>query len=242
MQIEVLADANAVGIRAANLLCDAVASKPTAILGLPTGATPIPMYAELNARAETHAIDFSRAFGYAIDEFCDATRATPGTNSAFYRQHVRLGLRAMHCPNPAATEPDIHIRAYADAIRRSGGFDLCVLGIGTTGHVAFNEPGSTRDSRARIVELVPTSRQAHVATFGSLDAVPARGITLGIADLLDARAILVLATGAHKADIVRRAIEGPMTADIPASWLQAHPAVTWLLDDQAAASWSSRPG
>lgn len=241
MQIEVLADANAVGVRAADLLCDAVASKPTAILGLPTGATPMPMYAELNARAETHSIDFTRAFGYAIDEFCDATRTTPGTNSAFYREYVRFAPRAMHCPNPGAAEPDIHIRAYADAIRRSGGFDLCVLGIGATGHIAFNEPGATRDSRSRVVELTPPSRQAHVATFGSLDAVPRRGVTLGVADLLDARVILVLATGANKADIARQAIEGPMTADIPASWLQAHPAVTWLLDDQAAASLSSRP-
>ena len=109
-----------------------------------------------------------------------------------------------------------------------------MLGIGVNGHIAFNEPGSERDSRARVVTLTPESRAAHADAFGSLDRVPARGMTLGIADILAARRILVLATGAGKAAIVERILEGPMTAAVPASWLQPHADVTWLLDAAAA--------
>jgi glucosamine-6-phosphate deaminase len=234
MDIEVLGDKTVVGSRAADLVCNAVAANPRAILGLPTGATPIPMYDELNRRSESGSCDFAAASVYAIDEFCDSGRTTPGTNSAYYREHLRFKPRALHCPNPAAQEPDLHIRAFADAIHRAGGLDLCVLGIGTSGHIAFNEPGAARDSRARVVNLIEASRVAHGATFGTLDAVPARAMTLGIADLLAARSIIVLATGATKAAMVREAIEGTATADIPASWLQVHSDVRWLLDPAAA--------
>jgi glucosamine-6-phosphate deaminase len=108
------------------------------------------------------------------------------------------------------------------------------------GHIAFNEPGSARTSRARAIQLAGTSREAHAAAFGSIEAVPDRGITLGVADLLEARAILALASGTHKAKIVRDAIEGPQTADVPASWLQSHGDIRWLLDAEAAAE-LSRP-
>jgi glucosamine-6-phosphate deaminase len=235
MRIEVLADEAAVAARAADLLCEAVRAKPDALLGLPTGNTPIRAYDELARRVAAGIVDFSRASIYAIDEFAGATRTTPGTNSAFYREHVRLGQRVLHCPNPSAQDPEEHIRAFADAIRRAGGIDVCVLGIGTNGHIAFNEPGAAVDSRSRVVELTPASRQAHAATFGSLDAVPMRGMTLGVAELLASRRIIVLATGVRKAAIVRRAIEDPPTADVPASWLQSHADVLWLLDAAAAA-------
>ena len=235
MRIEILADEAAVAVRAADLVCDAVRAKLDALLALPTGNTPVLAYAELARRVAAGTADFSRASIYAIDEFAGSTRTTPGTNSVFYREHVRLGQRVLHCPNPSAQDPDEHIRAFADAIRRAGGIDLCMLGIGTNGHIAFNEPGSTHDSRADVVELTRASREAHAATFGSLDAVPARGMTLGVADLLEARSIVVLATGARKTAIVRRAIEGAPTADVPASWLQSHADVLWLIDTATAA-------
>ncbi|MEX0749225.1 MAG: 6-phosphogluconolactonase, partial [Dehalococcoidia bacterium] len=111
---------------------------------------------------------------------------------------------------------------------------------GTNGHVAFNEPGSTRDSHARTVDLAPASREVHAATFGSIDAVPDRGMTLGMSDLLAARAVLVLASGAHKAAIVRDAIEGPETEDVPASLLRSHADLTWVLDEAATSQLSRR--
>ena len=235
MRVEVLADSDEVARQAADIVCTTGRAKPAAVLGLPTGGTPIAMYAELARRVAAGECDLSSATGYAIDEFCDATTTTPGTNSAFYREHVRLGLRALRCPDPSAADPGAHIAGFAQEIRQAGGLDLCVLGIGMNGHIAFNEPGSDGDSPARVVELTQTSRQAHAATFGSLERVPARGMTLGVADLLAARSILVLATGAAKAAIVRAAIQGPQTAVAPASWLQGHGDVTWLLDREAAA-------
>jgi glucosamine-6-phosphate deaminase len=235
MRIEIVAVEEALAARAADVICDVVRAKPAALLGLPTGATPVRTYAELERRVAAGAADFSRASVYAIDEFAGATRTTPGTNSVFYRQHLNISQHALHCPNPSAHDADEHIRAFADAIRRADGLDLCVLGIGINGHIAFNEPGSSRDSRARVVDLSPASRAAHTVAFGSLDAVPERGMTLGVADLLEARSILVLASGSQKASIVQRAVEGPETAAVPASWLRSHADVMWVVDEAAAA-------
>ncbi len=235
MRIEIVADEQALAMRAADIICDAVRQRPDARLGLPTGNTPIATYQDLARRMASGTADFSRADIYAIDEFAGTTRTTPGTNSDFYREHINLGQRALHCPNPSAQDPEAHIRAFADAIRRAGGLDLCVLGVGVNGHVAFNEPGSARDSRARVVELTAASRESHAATFGSLAAVPTQGITLGVAELLEAKRIVVLASGTAKAAIVREAIEGPPSADVPASWLQMHADVHWVLDAPAAA-------
>ena len=234
MRIEVVADGAALASRAADVVVEVVRARPRALLGMLTGRTPVETYAELNRRVAEHEADFSQATVFAIDEFAGATRTTPGTNSAFYAEHLRFAPRELRCPDPAADDPDEHIRAFADEIRRAGGLDLCVLGIGRNGHIAFNEPGSPRDSRARVVDLEPASREAHARTFGSLEAVPAQGMTLGVADLLEARKILALALGTAKSAVVRDAIEGAQTAALPASWLQSHGDVTWVLDEAAA--------
>lgn len=234
MRIVVVPDAAALAREAADRIARAVRAVPDARLGLPTGTTPIATYAELERLAAAGALNMSRVTVYALDEFAGVTRTTPGTNSVFFRQRLRVGLRALHVPNPAARDADEHMAAFADAIRRSGGLGLCLLGVGANGHIAFNEPGSGRDSRARAVELTDASRSAHADAFGGMDRVPRLGMTLGVADILDARAILTLASGKGKAAIVAAAIDGPMTAGVPASWLQAHGDVTWLLDDGAA--------
>lgn len=240
MHIEIVADAPAVAARAADIICAAVRANPRAVLGLPTGGTPIATYAEIARRVAAGEADLSHATAFAIDEFAGGTVATPGTNAEFLRRFVRFPLRALHCPDPAAADPEARIRAFAAQLRAAGGCDLCVLGIGETGHVAFNEPGSARDSRARVVTLTETSRQAHAANFGAIDRVPARGMTLGMADLAESRALLVLAHGTHKAAIVRAAIDGPATPEVPASLLRDHPDLTWLLDRAAAAALARR--
>ncbi len=240
MHVEIVADGSAVAARAADIICGAVRATPAAVLGLPTGGTPVATYAEIARRVAADEADLSRATAFAIDEFAGCTAETPGTNAAFLRDFVRFPLRALRCPDPAAADPDAYIRAFADEVRAAGGFDLCVLGIGETGHVAFNEPGAARDSRARTVALTETSRQAHAANFGTIDRVPLRGMTLGIADLMEARALLVLAQGAHKSAIVHAAIDGPPTPDVPASWLRDQVDVTWLLDTAAASELARR--
>ena len=241
MRIEVAPDDSALAIRAADAIVATVRDKPDAVIALPTGDTPIATYEELRDRIAAGNADLSRCTAYAVDEFAGVTRATPGTNSVFYRDHLDIPLRALNLPDPAAEDPGREIRDFARAIGDAGGIDLCLLGIGANGHIAFNEPGSAIDSQARVVDLHTASREAHSANFGSPEAVPDRGMTLGIADILAARAILILASGDHKAQVVQRAIEGPQTPDIPASFLQSHDNVTWLLDPPAAARLSNPP-
>jgi glucosamine-6-phosphate deaminase len=232
-RVEVFPAPAGVAARAASIIAETATSVPRANLALPTGSTPLLTYGELRRRVAASEASFAAATVWAIDEFAGVAPETPGTNSAFYRKYVHLGQRALHCPNPTAAHPDEHIAAFAAAMRKAHGLDLCVLGVGANGHIAFNEPGSGRDSRARVVALTEGSRQAHAEDFGSLEAVPARGMTLGVADLLESRAVVVLATGVAKAAIVARAIEGPQTAEVPASWLQSVDAL-WLLDEAAA--------
>lgn len=232
-RVEVLPTAEAVASRAADFVA-AAAARPYINLGLPTGRTPLATYAELARRVAAGRADLRNEIVWAIDEFVCPAGAVPGTNRAFYAEHVVLGQREVRCPDPAARKPETHIAAYAKALRKAHRIDLCLLGIGTDGHIAFNEPGSERDSRARVVELTEESRQAHADDFGSLAAVPRTAMTLGVADLLESRAVIVLATGAEKATIIARAIEGPQTAAVPASWVQSVGAL-WLLDAAAAA-------
>lgn len=234
MHVDVVQDEAALAECAADMICELVTTKPDPVLALPTGDTPVLTYERLVRRESADSVDFSRMIVFAIDEFLGVPRDAPGTNSRFYRQHLRLRVRALHIPNPSAREPEAHIRAFAESVRRLGGLDLCVLGIGTNGHIAFNEPGSGRESGARVVDLARESREAHAAGFGSIENVPPQAMTLGVADLLEAKRILVLAQGEPKAEIVRRAVEDPPSADVPASWMQAHGGVMWLLDEAAA--------
>ncbi|MEX2246527.1 MAG: glucosamine-6-phosphate deaminase [Dehalococcoidia bacterium] len=235
MRVVTVRDAGEVASRAAGIIAGVVRGKPAVRLGLPTGATPIGAYAELARLAADGGADFSRATGYAIDEFVCGEGEGPGTNAAYYRQHLRLPLGGLHAPDASAADPEAHIRAYAEGVREGGGLDLCVLGVGVNGHIAFNEPGAERDARARVVELTETTRTAHAAAFGGIERVPRRGMTLGVAEILEARALLVLATGGQKAGAVRRAVEEEPSAETPASWLRGHADVTWLIDEAAAA-------
>jgi glucosamine-6-phosphate deaminase len=235
MRIINVPDAATLASAAADAVCDMLRRNAQAVLGLPTGTTPVATYEELARRAASGACPLDRARAFAVDEFLGVRRHTPGKNATFYHAHLPAPLPHVRVPNSAAPDGDAEIAAFADELRRAGGFDLCLLGIGLNGHIAFNEPGSRRESHARVVDLAPSSREAHAGAFGGIDRVPARGMTLGVADLLESRAVLVLASGAAKADIVRRAMREPPGAEVPASWLRDHPDCTWILDEAAAA-------
>lgn len=222
------------------MICDAIASAPDAQIGLPTGDTPIGTYAELARRERAGSLRVDRTTACAIDEFADVKRGTPGTNAAFFALHLPLAFRAVQVPGSNAPDPELEIASFAEGIRAAGGLELCVLGIGRNAHVAFNEPGSRLDSRARVVDLELVSREAHAGAFGGLARVPHRGMTLGIADILEARKLIVLVQGQSKARAVRDAIEGPESELVPASWLRAHAEVTWIVDRAAASMLSHK--
>lgn len=243
MQVSVVAEED-FAARAAGIVRTTVRERPAAVIGLPSGDTPIGLYDEMAERVAEASADFSRITVFAIDELHGVPAAHPATNASYFRERLtdRVRLGAFHLLSSETEEPDAECERFRRLLDEAGGLDLVVLGIGRNGHIAFNEPGSPFDSRARRVALTETSRRMYITHFGSLEETPAFGLTLGIADLLAARKALLLATGAEKAPAVAQALEGPVSEDLPASVLQRHQALTVILDRAAAAELNSRLG
>lgn len=236
MQAEVTATYDALSARAADAICALVREKPHAVLALPSGATPLGMYRELARRARAGEADLSATTVFGVDELYGVPSDHPATNASYFREHLtpHIRLRALHVMDSNAPEAGDECARFAGLIVAAGGLDLAVLGIGANGHLAFNEPGSPFDSRTRLVALERSTREPYARYFGSLDATPATGLTLGIAGILDARSALLLGSGTAKAAIVARALEGPPAEGVPASAVQLHRDCAALLDRDAA--------
>jgi len=229
------ADPADLGCRACDALADLLTRRRDAVLALPTGETPVPFYTELSRRAADGRIDLSEAVAFALDEWYGVPPTHPGTNAAFFRRWPPLPLRALHLMRSDAPNAEAECRRFAALLREAGGLDLAVLGIGLNGHLAFNEPGSAFDSRCRPLALTEITRRSHAAAFGGLAATPATGLTLGLADIMEATDVLLLASGDAKAGVLRDALAGPVTESLPASVLQRHPRLTVIADRAAAA-------
>jgi glucosamine-6-phosphate deaminase len=198
------------------------------------------MYAELSRRVAAGQIDVSHAAAFAVDELHGVPRTHPATNASYLARALKgVPLGEQHVMNSEAVDADAECARIASLLERAGGLDLAVLGIGRNGHLAFNEPGSAFDSHTRPVQLDNVTREPYVAAFGSFEATPELGLTLGMAELLGAREVLLLANGADKAWIVARALEGAVSVDVPASALQGHKDVTVLLDEEAGTGLSA---
>jgi glucosamine-6-phosphate deaminase len=216
-------------------------AKGTVVLGLATGSTPLGVYEELIRRHQAGEVDFSRVVTFNLDEYYPMS---PDSAHSYQRYmwenffaHVNIAKENVHIPEGVIPRErvDDACAAYEDAIRAAGGIDFQLLGIGKTGHVGFNEPGSDAASRTRIVTLDTLTRKDAAADFFGVDNVPREAVTMGVATILDAREIALLATGEHKAGIVARAVEGDISTDVAATFLQRHPNVTVYLDLPAAA-------
>jgi len=198
------------------------------VLGLATGRSPLGVYRELVARHRAHALPVHALRTFNLDEYLGLAPADPRSFQAQMRRELfdPLGLALSQWSIPRGDLPeqlrDAHIAEYRAALRAAGGIDLQLLGLGRNGHIGFNEPGSPRDARARVVELAASTREDAAGEFGALEAVPTRAISLGVADILDARRIRLLAFGAHKHAALRAALAGPPTVERPLSWLQPH--------------------
>ncbi|MBI4882085.1 MAG: glucosamine-6-phosphate deaminase [Planctomycetes bacterium] len=209
-----------------------------AVLGLATGRSQIGVYAELVARHRA-GLSFAGVESFNVDEYYPIAPEAEGSFHAFMRRHffdhVDLPAEKRHLPDGAAPEEHAErsCRAYEARIQAAGGIDLLLLGLGRSGHIGFNEPGSGRDSRTRVVALHQTTRRDNARDFDGGEA-PERAMTMGIETILEARSILLLAFGAAKADVLARALAGPASAELPASFLLEHGDVTVLADEAAA--------
>jgi glucosamine-6-phosphate deaminase len=215
------------------------AGRPT-VLGLPTGSTPVGLYRELIRLHREAGLDFTRVVTFNLDEYFPMPPDDPQSYRRWMQEtffnHVNIPPQNIHVPDGTIKpeEAEEYCARYEQRIRRAGGIDLQVLGIGRTGHIGFNEPGSTRHSRTRMVTLDPVTRRDAASSFFGEENVPHQAITMGVGTILDARKIVLMAFGEHKAPIVQRAVEGTISDAVSASFLQQHPDATFLLDEAAA--------
>lgn len=237
-EVVIVSDKDAAGALAAGSILDLIADKPDAVLGLATGSTPLPVYRALATGIAERGVDVSHVRGYALDEYVGLPVDHPESyRSVITREVVEpLGLTPslIHVPN-GAIETIEHAGAdYEKAIAESGGVDVQILGIGTSGHIGFNEPGSSFASVTRVKTLTEQTRIDNARFFGSEADVPTHCITQGLSTILKARHLLLLAFGEGKAKAVAGAVEGPVSASNPGSAIQLHRHVTVLVDEEAA--------
>ena len=219
----------------ADFLARSVRTTPDLVLGLPTGRTMIAVYdslVELHARGR---LPLGGVTAFNLDEFDGLAPGDPGSFAAYMRTHfysrVRMRRGACRFPPVAGGDPI----AYDRDIAGCGGLDICLLGLGANGHIGFNEPAATLAPQTHRVRLQPATRRANAYLFGGrVSRVPKHAISMGIATMLQARVVVLLATGAGKASIVRRALTGPITTRVPASLIQAHPHAVVFLDRDAS--------
>lgn len=243
MRILLSPDAAGAGEVAATVVAASVADLASPVLGVATGSSPQPLYRALTARVAA-GLDLSRAAAFALDEYVGLPVDHPESYHSVIAREVTgpLGLdpSRVHVPEGAAADPTEAAARYEAAIAGAGGVDLQILGIGANGHIGFNEPDSAADSRTRLVELAPRTVADNSRFFdGHTGLVPTHALTQGIGTILDAREIVLIAWGESKAEAVARAVEGPQTTDLPASFLQRHDRVTLVLDAAAASRLSS---
>jgi glucosamine-6-phosphate deaminase len=216
------------------------AYKDRCVLGLATGSTPIGIYRELIRRYEAGEVDFSKVVTFNLDEYYPMSTDSIHSYRRYMMEnlfeHVNIDPANINIPDGGVPRQELAgpCRDYEDAIRAAGGIDFQILGIGRSGHIGFNEPGSPQDSRTRLVTLDTITRRDAAADFFGEDNVPLQAITMGIATILEAREIALLATGEHKAPIIRRAVEGQISTDVTATYLQQHRDATIYLDLPAA--------
>lgn len=235
-EIVIVPDREAAGALVAGHLAARIAQTPDFVWGLATGSTPLPVYEALRPRLR--GIDVSRVRGFALDEYVGLDPAHPESyRSVISREVVEpLGLDPDRIRTPRGTLKGIETAGadYEAAIAAAGGIDLQILGIGTSGHIGFNEPGSSFASRTRVKTLVAQTRLDNARFFDSVDDVPTHCITQGLGTIADARHLVLLAFGEGKAAAVAGAVEGPVTASLPGSAIQLHPHVTVVVDEAAA--------
>ena len=223
---------------AARIVARTVREKPHAVLGLATGNTPLQLYRNLVRMHRESGLDFSDVTSFNLDEYVGIPPAHPSSFHSYMWAHlfssINMPRERVNIPDGMTGDIPAACRKYEQAIRSAGGVDIQVLGIGTNGHIGFNEPSSSLSSRTRIKTLTEETRLDAAAAFGGEEAVPTHVITMGLGTIMDSKMCLLLAFGKKKARAISLAAEGPVTAMVPGSILQMHPRAILVLDKDAA--------
>lgn len=238
MEVVILPGADDVADQAAQIVADTIATRAKPVIGLATGSSPLGTYQRLIERHRTGTLRFDSVTAVILDEYIGLPAGHPESYREVIRRefvdHLDLPIARLHSPDVAASDLAEACRAYDDTVTGLG-VDVQLLGIGSDGHIGFNEPGSSLRSRTRIKTLTDRTRADNARFFSSIDEVPRHVVTQGLGTICDAGHLLLIASGASKAAPVAAAVEGPLTAMCPGSVLQLHPHVTVLVDEDAAA-------
>lgn len=244
MRVIIQPSPEAASQRAARFVAELVRRKPDCVLGLATGSSPLATYQELIRLHREEGLDFSRVTTFNLDEYVGLSSVHPQSYRQFMQvslfDHINIEQGRTHVPDGRALDFETHCRQYEQRIRDAGGIDLQILGIGTDGHIAFNEPGSSLGSRTRLKSLASETIRDNARFFGGEGKVPRLAITMGVGTILESRRCILLAFGQHKSAAVQSTVEGPVTAQVTASALQLHREVICIFDEAAASSLTRR--
>ncbi len=238
MEVIIQPTADAASHVAARIFARQIRTKPTSVLGLATGSTPLGLYRELVSMHERAALDFAKVTTFNLDEYVGLGPDHPQSYAHFMREHlfskINIAPSGTRIPDGLTRDIAAHCADYEQAIRDAGGIDLQLLGLGTDGHIGFNEPSSSLGSRTRLKTLTERTIADNARFFSSPSEVPRHVITMGVGTIMEARHCVVLAFGEKKAGAVAATVEGPVTASVPSSALQLHARCTLIIDEGAA--------
>jgi glucosamine-6-phosphate deaminase len=238
MEVIIQPDAEAAATLVARVVAKELRANPHLVLGLATGRTMETVYRNLVTMHRREGLDFSLCHTFNLDEYVGLPAADPGSYRFYMNRHlfsrVNIDPRDTHLPDGMAPDLDAECERYEALIQKFGGIDVQLLGIGQAGHIGFNEPLSALRSRTRVKMLTPTTILQNAGLFAGPGKVPRRAITMGVGTILESRRCILLATGPAKAEIVAKAVEGPITSMISATALQLHPRCTVVVDEEAA--------
>ncbi|MDX9701991.1 MAG: glucosamine-6-phosphate deaminase [Candidatus Auribacterota bacterium] len=240
MDVRIKKTAEEMSLEAALIFAETIRKKPNCVLGLATGSTPLKMYSELIRMHKNEGLDFSRVITFNLDEYL----GLPSEHNQSYRyfmndvlfNHINIKKENTFVLNGTAKDPQLYCDAYEMLIKALGGIEIQLLGIGGNGHIAFNEPGSPRNSRTRIVDLTKETIAANSdgRFFKDPKDVPTQALSMGVGAIMDAKQIVLIADKTSKADAIYKTVEGPVTEDVPASFLQEHQNSIIIVDEAAA--------
>lgn len=224
--------------KAAEIVKKQIKEKPNTVLGLATGSTPLGMYKHLIEMYKRGEIDFSNVITFNLDEYIGLSPDHPQSYHYFmfhnFFNHINIKKENVHIPNGIAEDLEEECRKYEEEIEKAGGIDLQILGIGINGHIGFNEPDESIETKTHVVTLTEKTINANKRFFKSAEEVPRKAITMGLGSIMKAKKIVLLASGKNKAEAIKETIKGQLTTKVPATVLALHPDVTIIIDKEAA--------